>query len=169
MECLGKKKLVYKNLIWESVKKEITFELDSSNSIIDISHNVVNILGFSYDEMIGRRIIDFIKDDGTYSNFNLKFVDNIDISFTHKNGSLVYMELQIKIIEDDCGKILRKYGSMIDISRYKEIEQREEKLRTVLESAKDIIYRFEIVPEPKFVYISPAIEEVFGYEVQKYG
>ena len=37
MECLGKKKLVYKNLIWESVKKEITFELDSSNSIIDIS------------------------------------------------------------------------------------------------------------------------------------
>lgn len=156
-----------KNLvIMDSIKKEIIFELDSDNLIIDISYNVVNILGFLPDEMIGRSIFDFIAVEEI--DFNIKTIDNIDMLFMHKNGNLVFMELQMKIVEDDSGKILSKYGSMIDISKYKEIEQREEHLKVVLESAKDIIYRFEIKPEPKFVYISSAAEEVFGYEVKKY-
>ncbi|KZL92487.1 sensor domain-containing diguanylate cyclase [Clostridium magnum] len=165
MEYLEKKS-VHRNSIFDSIKKEITFELDSSNLIIDISHNVINILGFLSDEMIGRNIFDFIEVKESY--FNLNFLDNIDMFFIHKNRGLVYMELQIKVIEDDRGKILRKYGSMIDISKYKEIERRKEHFKVVLESAKDIIYRFEIIPEPKFVYISSAVEEVFGYEVEEY-
>lgn len=168
MEYLQKKKSVHRDLILDSIKKEITFELDSSNLIIDISHNVINVLGFSSDEMIGRSISDFIKVEETHCNFNLKFIDNIDMIFTHKNGSSAYMELQMKIIEDDRGKVLSKYGSMIDISKYKEIERSKEHFKIVLESAKDIIYRFEITPEPKFVYISSAAEEIFGYKVQKY-
>lgn len=131
------KKSVHRNSIFHSIKKEITFELDSNNLIIDISHNVVNILGFLSDEMIGRNIFDFIEVKEGY--FNLNVLDNMDMFFIHKNKGLVCMELQIKVIEDDRGKILRKYGSMIDISKYKEIERRKDYFKIVLESAKDII------------------------------
>lgn len=168
MEYLHKKKSIHKSSILDSIKKEITFELDSNNLIINISHNVIKILGFSSDEMVGRIILDFIQVEESHSKSNLMFLDNMDVLFTHKNGNLIYMELQIEVVEDDSGKVLSKYGSMIDISKYKEIERSKNHFKIVLESAKDIIYRFEIIPEPKFVYISPAIEEVFGYEVQKY-
>lgn len=100
------KSLKQKNLIWNSLKKEITFELDSYNLIIDISNNVKNIFGFLPKDMIGRSIFDFIKVDKS--------------------------------------------------------------LKILLENAKDIIYTFQIMPEPKFVYISPVIEEIFGYNRQEY-
>lgn len=166
MEYFEKKKSNYRNSILDSIKKEITFELDNNNSIIDISHNVINILGFSYDEMITESIFNFIDNQESCSKLNLELHNNIEMSFIHKNGNIIYMELQIKAIEDDNGKVLSKCGSMIDISKYKEIEHREQKLKIVLENAKDIIYRFEILPEPKFVYVSSAIEDVVGCSVQ---
>lgn len=38
----------------------------------------------------------------------------------------------------------------------------------MLEHAKDILCRFEIVPEPKFTYLSPSVENILGYTVEEY-
>jgi len=161
------KKSVNSNAVLNSIKKEITFELDASNTIINISPNTINVLGFSNDEMIRRSISEFISTEKSSYRFESKIPNSIEIPFINKQGSIIYMEVQMKSIEDNKGKVLNKYGSMIDISKYKNIEHCEQKLKTLLENTRDIIYHLEIVPEPKFVYISPSYEEVLGHEVQK--
>jgi PAS domain S-box-containing protein len=54
-----------------------------------------------------------------------------------------------------------------DISERKKIEEAlresEERFRRLAENADDAIYRIDLVPEPKFSYISPAITRLTGY------
>lgn len=154
-------------LVFKKLSKEIKFILDENNLFIYISDNVANILGFEPDEMIGANILKFVECKKIVFLFNVQNIANSDVLFVHKNGSKINMELQMKCIENDKHNI-KKYGTMINTSKYKEIEKREKNLKIVLEGAKDIIYRFEVMPEPKFVYISPAIEEIFGYEREVY-
>lgn len=120
MEYLEKKP-VHRNSIFDSIKKEITFELDSSNLIIDISHNVINILGFLSDEMIGRNIFDFIEVKESY--FNLNFLDNMDMFFIHKNGNCVWIEDYVTPVYDNNEKLIAFEGVCRDISYRKALEE----------------------------------------------
>ena len=38
----------------------------------------------------------------------------------------------------------------------------------MLERAKDIVCRLEIIPEPKFTYLSHSAEDIFGYSLEEY-
>ena len=38
----------------------------------------------------------------------------------------------------------------------------------MLERAKDIICRYEIIPEPQFTYLSPSVEDILGYSLEEY-
>lgn len=163
-KSLIKEQINFYNYFFNDLRKEILFKLDSNNIFSYICENVTNILGFSSDEVIGKSIFDFIENQESYFDHDFEVLNNQDILFKHKNGNKIYMELQIKVIEDDSSA----YGSMIDISRYKDMEYKEQKLKIVLENARDIIYRFQILPETKFVYVSPVIEQMFKYKAQKY-
>jgi diguanylate cyclase (GGDEF)-like protein/PAS domain S-box-containing protein len=164
---LNAEKVNYTESIFRQLSNEIKFILDESNMISYISDNVANILGFESNEMIGMNILKFIEPNEKFININVQSVNNMHVSFICRNGEKIHMELQMKYIKDN-ENCIERYGTMINISKYERIKNREEKLNIVLDNAKDIIYTFQIVPEPKFVYISPAIEKVLGYEVEKY-
>ena len=38
----------------------------------------------------------------------------------------------------------------------------------MFEHTKDIVCRFELIPEPKFTYLSPSVEDILGYAVEEY-
>ena len=44
-----------------------------------------------------------------------------------------------------------------------ELHQAEDRYRQLVENAKDIVYRYNLTPEPHFDYLSPASQEVLGY------
>ncbi len=44
-----------------------------------------------------------------------------------------------------------------------ELEVRERRFRLLAEHARDVIIRYAIAPEPRFEYVSPAVETVLGY------
>ncbi len=44
-----------------------------------------------------------------------------------------------------------------------ELHQTEIRFRQLVENAKDIVYRYSLIPKPHFEYLSPASQEVLGY------
>lgn len=64
-------------------------------------------------------------------------------------------------------KIKHIHLSLIDVSKYKQSKDREEMAFRMFERAKDLVGKFEIIPEPKFTYLSPSIENILGYTLEE--
>ncbi len=48
------------------------------------------------------------------------------------------------------------------------LSQTEERFRKMVEHAKEIIFRYSLVPSPGFDYISPAVSDIAGYSPEEY-
>lgn len=63
-------------------------------------------------------------------------------------------------------------GTAIDITEHKKAEislrESEERFRRLADNAPDIIYRFTLVPKPRFEFISPAVSTITGYPPQDF-
>jgi diguanylate cyclase (GGDEF)-like protein/PAS domain S-box-containing protein len=57
---------------------------------------------------------------------------------------------------------LHNYFRKKSKSDTKRFEDSEKRIFKLVESAKDIIYYYQIKPEPKYIYLSPSIEKVLG-------
>lgn len=51
---------------------------------------------------------------------------------------------------------------------YRELAEREELFRGLVENARDILFQYELLPELKLTYISPVVEEITGYPPEEY-
>lgn len=146
--------------------REIYLELELNGVIKDITPNCSRLLGYERELMIGKSINDF-----TYKQVDINFltsennVNGFSIAFRKVNGEIMYTDAEY-VIQHDSNKLSQINLSLIDISKYK-IEQ--EKLKTILqifEKSNDIIYSLDIKPEPKYTYLSPAIEKNLGYTLE---
>lgn len=52
--------------------------------------------------------------------------------------------------------------------KMEQLVESEARFRRLAENAPDIIYRYEIFPERKFVYVSPAVGDVTGYDPEDF-
>lgn len=142
----------------EELSRELFLEIDTNGHILQVSSSVKNILGHSREKMVHSNINIFIHHNNENSLLNnLKDKDEIEFALIDNKNKIVYMGGQAYI---DKNIILLH---LIDITKYKEIEEREKSLRNLLDYSQDIIYRFEIYPEKRFSYISKAVEDIMGY------
>ncbi len=51
---------------------------------------------------------------------------------------------------------------------YRELTEREELFRGLVENARDILFQYDLFPELKLTYISPVVEEITGYPPEEY-
>ncbi len=61
-------------------------------------------------------------------------------------------------------------GNSQEITQMQQIAQKlkesEERFRRIAENAQDLIYRYELVPQPRFTYVNPAATTITGYTPQ---
>jgi PAS domain S-box-containing protein len=89
------------------------------------------------------------------------------ISLTFKaNHSFTHAEISYQYLTDSNNNIIGAYGSIIDISSYIEYKQRFDMINKLLDNSKDIIYQYQVFPEPKFTYISRSLEAVLGHSIE---
>lgn len=69
------------------------------------------------------------------------------------------------------GHQLQLLGTFRDITERKRIEERihksDEQLRFVTQNSQDLIFRYEFLPIPRYLYVSPSVMAIAGYTPQE--
>ncbi len=86
----------------------------------------------------------------------------------NKSGDWQWVQSRGKVIEfDKYGKPFRMTGVVLDVTDRKRIEaaleESERRFRTLVETARDIIWTLDL--DLKYTYVSPSITEALGYTV----
>lgn len=157
-------------LYFNKLKREISFEINRAGIITCIESNVESILGYKADELINKNLYEFVSKQDVDSDLFLfdSPVNNIEIIFKHKNNhDDLYIDINYEyIIEPNNNSIIGAYGRMLNVTKYKNQEKRVETLNKILDNSKDILYKYLVAPERKFVYISKAVENILGHSLQ---
>jgi PAS domain S-box-containing protein len=150
------------------VRNEVLFVVDINNIITDIESSSSNVLGINPNSMIGKKFSSFLIDlykDFTFYDFMLPR-DSVILTFK-ANQAYIHTEIIYQHISNANNEIIGAYGSIVDISNYIKYKQRLDMISRLLDNSKDIIYHYQVLPEPKFTYISKSLEKVLGHSVEQ--
>ncbi|MTK11979.1 MAG: diguanylate cyclase [Clostridiaceae bacterium] len=147
----------------KAISRELLIEVNNYGIITEITSNCFDILGYTNSEMLNTNIFEYLN----YTFDDLVLNENFNAEISKKDGVKLFFDICAtplvtnNIIEGIC-------FSFIDISKYKEFEDREKMFFKMFEDAKDIVCRLELIPELKFTYISPSVEDIVGYTVEEH-
>ena len=89
----------------------------------------------------------------------------LEIEMYHKNGSTVWMELAMRAIRDDAGKLVGMVGVSRDITERRKtisaLRESEERFRSLFEQSMDAIY--VAAPDGRILEANQAWMDLFGY------
>ncbi len=168
---LQESELKFKNLI-ENIS-EVIYEIDNQGTITYISPAVENLLGYSQEDVIGKKFLQFVGTNAEYlaERFRELFEKgeiNHEYEIPAKSGEMHWIRFSTKanIMQ---GQFLGGTGTLLDITERKRVElalsKSEENYRNLVETIKDVIYN--VTSEGEIHYISPAIKAVLGYEAEE--
>lgn len=145
------------------VSRELQIELDKYGNITYISFNCFDILGYTDKEMLNTNISKYLK----YTYSDIASIKNFNTEIITKDGLKLYFDVHATpLLTDDNQEKL--YLSLINITKYQELEAREKMFFNMCENSKDIICRLELVPEIKFSYLNPCAEKILGYSIEEH-
>ena len=92
-------------------------------------------------------------------------VRGLESTWRRRDGTIIYMNENARVIRGDDGRIMFYEGTVEDITDRKETERElrksREQFRHFVENATDIIYRADV--HGTFRYVSPAVHKITGY------
>ena len=151
------------------------WEVDAHGRYTFVAGRVKEILGYHPDEVIGKTTFDFMplqearRIGETFASIAekkapIKEMENWNLT---KDGRLVCFLTSGVPILNERGELLGYRGVNKDVTEerkaQKELAESEGRFRRMAEHSPDIIYRYGLLPEPTFSYISPAVEGITGY------
>lgn len=157
------------NLNFKNLRREASFAIDMNGIITYIDSSIENILGYTSTTIIGTNLYQFISKELSYFRFSFSnsSVSNIQLPLIHKSGNTIYVDINYQQTLDSNNNIVGIHGTMLNITNYKQQEQRLKFLEKLLDNSKDIIYYAQMIPERKFLYISKSLEAILGHSVEE--
>jgi len=159
----------YRNLV-ENVS-DVIYEIDSQGVVIYISPVVRDVMGYEQADIVGKKFIEFVYEDDRSRLIERFFElsEGIEYPFEyrliHKSGDIRWVRTKTTPIMEG-GSFKGARGTLIDITGRKQTEkalqQSEERYRTLVENASDIVFRTD--ENGYFTFVNPAALRVSGYE-----
>ena len=161
----------YKN-IYENAMEGI-FQIGPDGRFISANPSLSHIHGYESPEalMKDRKNIAsmYVNPEDHQRLINLLFekgaVQNYEAKMYHKNGSLQWISVNVKLLKDDQGNPLRYEGTMMDITNRKIAEEAlaesEERYRTAIEHSNDAV---AMIRGDKIQYVNRRFVEIFGFD-----
>jgi len=160
---------------------DIVWTIDKEFKTTYISPSVEKVLGFTAKERKQQRLEDMVSTQ-SLEHIATKFIQElqfdqqpetdpdrsvtIEAEFYHKDGSLVWMQNNVKAIRDQAGQLIGMYGSSHDISDRKRAElalrESEEKFRAIFEQAA-VGVAVTSAGTDEYIQINEKYCEIVGY------
>lgn len=152
-----------------SQSREIIYELDTTGNFTYVSDLGPELLGYSQEEFLGMHGVDIyanpIERDRWLSKRSAHAEWQNEVQIRHKDGSILYMEVNSLPIFNEAGELEGYRGAARDVTeQFKaqlELADGKARLLEVIENAKGCV--FETDENGYLTYISPTALNLFGY------
>ena len=151
----------YINDIWQFLPIPIAY-LNPLGIILDIDQIVPELLGYSKEEILGKRLIDFSQNKERLKEIEKEtikkgFVKNQEASLINKEGKEITVNISTLIRKDENGEIIGFFISLFDITERKRAEEERIKLaeefKRTLQSLQSQIFRYRRRKDGEFVAV----------------
>jgi PAS domain S-box-containing protein len=166
--------------------------IDSNGCLVSVSQSWADALGYEYDEIIGRKLTDFMTEDSRqYAErtvlprfFKTGMCRDVPYQFVKKSGEIIDVLLSVIVDRDAAGKFVRTLAVSIDVterkkaefalrqakeelSRYSKDLERQVQLRTseisgILKYTPAAVYFKDL--EGRYRLVNSRFEELFGVQ-----
>lgn len=147
--------------------------LNTDGEIISVSDFWLQKMGYQRNEVIGRKLYDFMSEQSVKTNIRdfkkLKKegeIRNLEYQFVDKKGKQIELILSSSAEYDERGKFINSITGMIDVTRQKEVERKLQKNQLKLLALHRISkmgsFEYDIINDR--YESSPEIEEIFGFD-----
>ena len=170
-EMLRESEERYKNLV--ELTTDIIYVSDRSGNQTFMNDAAYRILGYSPEEIIGKPWTMLVHPDDREKSYR-NFLDMIEQGFdvfdfenrqVTKNGKVLNMLHNLRILRNEEGEIIGAQGIARDITERK---QAEEKLRLFSEAIEEAMDGIQIVDlNGRIIYSNGAVEEIYGYSADE--
>jgi PAS domain S-box-containing protein len=139
-EALRESETRYRRLI-ETIHEGI-WVVDRDQRVTFANERMTDILGYTPDEMIGRRVTDFVDEEWRHRvpadlSKRMDLLDHqYDVKLTHRDGNAVWVLASMAPIIED-GEYVSTLASLNDITARKQVEQNEREQRAFAEMLRD--------------------------------
>ncbi len=146
--------------------------LDAENRVTFANNRIMEMLGYSLDEVIGEPIYRFMDQEwlGKASTLITEHLrkgvkEHLDFKLRHQDGRKLWVIMTASPIFDPQGRYAGSLGMVTDITARKQAEEAlresEQRFRDITENAVEWIW--EVDPEGTYTYSSPVVEKLLGY------
>lgn len=173
LEAHEKEVTRWKNLLEYIVRHDSSAiaVLDGTLRFLYVSERFVKDYGVSRQEVVGRHHYEVFPDipekwrEVHRRALKGEVLGATDDLFPRADGSLDYTTWE-------CRPWYESDGSIGGIILYTEVVTERvlshERYRLLAENARDLIYRYDLHPEPHFAYVSPSAEQITGYTAEEH-
>jgi|GEM_PF-4577726 PAS domain S-box-containing protein len=151
--------------------------LDEQGCIQEINPTWQEILGYPREEVLGRWVGDFFTPEyqeffpAKFAHFKeLGEFRDVMVDMVKKDGSVITVSINCRIVFDDAGRFLRSHCVFTDITSRRRAEmalkESEERYRTVADFTYDMEYW--LGPDQELIYMSPSCEHLTGYSREEF-
>ena len=174
-----------KKVLRESEKKyrtllETTSEgcwlLNPERKTIEVNASLCKMLGYSQDEMVGKRPFDFVDNENRkiFIEQTSKISDtehrSYEIVLKKKNGEDLHTYFNATTIRDESGEVLGSFAFITDITERKQVEaalmESEQKYKLLVKNLPSIIYKG--YKDWSVEFFDNKIESLTGYDVNEF-
>lgn len=154
--------------------------LDATGTIVMINDTELNWLGYTRDEVLHKKkFVDLITQESQnvfYQNFPLfkkqGSITNLEFQMLHKNGSMIWANLNSTAIYDEAGNFLMSRSSLFDITERKLAEEILQQYKRIISNTTDGIammnrhYIYQIANQSYLNWCNKSESEVVGNSVR---
>ncbi|MEK6265238.1 MAG: ATP-binding protein [Clostridium sp.] len=137
--------------------RDLLIQTNDKGIITFVSTNCYEILGFTQNELLSTYVDSLLE----YSFENLLLYTTLESSILRKDGQKLLFDIASNHLINDDSVIIGLHLSLFNIKKTKIIE--EDNFIKIFERSKDIVFKFQVIPISKFIYITPSINDILGY------
>lgn len=155
--------------------------VDAAGRVVYVNHQITELFGYLPDDIRGQRVELLMPEDRRAVHVIHREIyqerpetrpmgTGLDLIGRRRDGSIFPVEISLSRLST--AEEAFSVAVVRDVSRQKRAEEAlrrsEERHRLLAEQAQDIIFRYRLLPDPGFEYISAAMLRLLGYQPEEF-